>query len=189
MRNQTARLKNEALKWLRFEKRYNVACTELRTGLWIADVFGLGPRLPNPYNAIEIEVKISMADLRNDFKNKAQKHLMYLDSVQNVPNYMYFMVPPELVEQAQAFLATKNPKYGIITSPVYGGVQSVKIPKKLHSSPPSDKLFTNCVRRMGNELVTLYGKMATGKGEDDTETDGSEVVGETGDEHIPGAAD
>lgn len=184
-REKTLRLKAEALYWLRFEKNYNMVCTELSQGMFIADVFGLGPRLPSPNWSLEIEVKITKADLNNDFVKKAFKHEMNTAALPSVPNYFYFMVPQELVTYAIDLVGIKNPSYGVMTVNAFGGVKVAKSPTKLHSLRPSQKMFENVVRRMGNEIVTLTQKQARLELNDKT-ADRSEAIGEAGEEPISG---
>lgn len=71
----------------------------------------------------EIEIKVSKADLNNDFKKP--KHRIYAsNSSPWVPNYFYFCVPAELLDYAIAKCADKP--YGILVAKPQHGIQKQK---------------------------------------------------------------
>ena len=102
----SADLKTEALCWLRFGKKLSYICTEV--GKWNADAFGC-----NEAYSVEIEVKISKADLRHEFKSKAAKHYSYRNGHALAPNYFYFYVPSELVDEARTLVEANFPEAGL----------------------------------------------------------------------------
>lgn len=151
-------IKSEALAWLRYGKRFPIVCTEV--GTWYADVFGVSRTM-----SVEVETKISRSDLRAEFKNKTQKHHLYQNadgSLKSVPNYLYFMVPEALKDDALEIVGQGNPKAGVA---IYTGdsrlagknTAIVRPPKKLHDAKPSDRLIRTAILRMSSELCGIWG--------------------------------
>ncbi len=68
----SVQMKAAAMHWLRFRKQLNYVATEC--GFWSADVIGCDSE-----HLIEIEVKVSRADLMAEFRNKLEKHEYYPD--------------------------------------------------------------------------------------------------------------
>jgi hypothetical protein len=123
-------LKLAALHWLRFQKQLNYVATEC--GHWSADVIGCDDR-----DLVEIEVKVSLSDLRAEFRNKVEKHEYYPDPLAKIeainktataswgkkstnlekcwyPTHMYFLVTKELAQDALEIVNAVCPKYGIM---------------------------------------------------------------------------
>lgn len=85
--------------------------------------------------AHEIEIKISRADFRNDFKNKEDKHLLFEHFaggedgagkyLAHCPNYFYYAVPEGLVGESEV------PGYAGLIYVSRGGISEVKKPVKL----------------------------------------------------------
>ncbi len=147
-------MKAAALQWLRFVRRYEIVCTEAGT-IGLADVIGVCPT-----SAVEMEIKVSKADLRREFTEKAHKH-RYYKSVSGgaSPNYFYFMVPEQLVEAAVALALEHNPKYGVVSMPEGGNYQTLTVTRKaqrLHSEKPGPGMIRVATMRMSSELATLY---------------------------------
>lgn len=147
-------LKAAALQWLRFVRRYEIVCTEAGT-IGLADVIGVCAT-----SSVEVEIKVSKADLRREFTEKANKH-SYYKSVPGgqSPNYFYFMVPEKLVEAAVAVAIEHNPKYGVVSMPEGGNYQTLSVVRKaqrLHSEKPGRGMIRVATMRMSSELATLY---------------------------------
>lgn len=154
----TAKIKAEALAWLRFVKMMPIVCTEV--GTWNADVFGCSPT-----TSIEVEVKVSRSDLLAEFRNKKAKHSVYSNAngtLRSVPNYLYYMVPKELEEDALEIVGRESPKSGVIVFDDSDGhlagknSKIVKSATKLHGTKPSQKLVRTAVLRMSSELSGLW---------------------------------
>lgn len=153
-------LKEAALYFLRFERKMTHICTEF--GQYNADVVG-----STASRLIEIETKVNLGDLRNDFKNKIYKHKTYTTAdleyqKQDLPNYFYFMVPPELADEASLLCEANNKNYGVIS---YAGNNCeywnqrwkvVRRGKRIHSDKPSEKVLSRMAARMANEIVTAH---------------------------------
>ena len=125
---------------------------------------------------IEIETKISIGDLRADFKK--YKHRTYDDySNKNdkaklmegvVPNLFYFCLPNELIDKAQAYLdGLELPivkKYGLLayTTPdtwtldFAVGITVVRKAQSIHALKPGEGPKDAVLSRMSSELVGLH---------------------------------
>ncbi len=156
-------LKTECLAWLRYLRRCDIVCTEV--GKYASDVWGL-----TAVRLIEIETKISLSDLKADFKK--HKHQLYNRYAieeghrSQIPNSFYFAMPEDLVEKAKAFLATVElpiaKKYGIIRienpEQWVGGTtlgRSAAVIIKagvLHSQPPNPHTREVALMRSASEL-------------------------------------
>ena len=153
----TAALKMEALAWLRFGKKLHYVSTE--AGYWNADVLGASLT-----QSVEVEVKVSKADLKREFTSKREKHFLYqqasegVTTTRSVPNYFYFYVPEKLEQEAKEIVAAEAPKAGLA---VYyghyapGTDKNTKViikAKKLHDRPPTEVFLDTLLKRMGSEL-------------------------------------
>ena len=155
-------LKEAALYFLRFERSMTHIATEF--GQYSADVVGAtSDRL------IELETKISLGDLRNDFKK--DKHRRYLKASddcdfdynhQDMPNYFYFMVPPALADEAVRLCEEHNKYYGVV---IYSGDQEhhwinrwkvVRRGKRMHTRKPNEKCLSRIAARMATEIVVAH---------------------------------
>ncbi len=151
-------LKLAALSWLRYGKRMPIVCTEV--GRWNADVLGVSPSA-----AIEVEVKVSKADMRAEFRNKTSKHFLYenaQESSVHVPNQFYFIVPSHLADEAVAIAGESAPKAGVISynaerpGPYHReDVRVLKQAKKLKSAPPSTAMLVAAMMRCSSEVCGL----------------------------------
>lgn len=143
----------EAMCWLRYGKRLPIVCTEV--GFWNADVLGVSDKM-----SVEVEIKVSKADLLRDFTSKKQKHWVYAnarDEQGNVPNYFYFFVPESLGEKAQAILEEKAPKVGLAVHTETGlidgrNVRILRKATKLRNGKPTPRLLQTALQRMSSEL-------------------------------------
>lgn len=163
-------IKLELLKYFRFERQYNLICTE---GINQADV--------NAYNGkslVEVEIKISKNDFKKEFQTKFNfdnrwkfyKHKRYSEPENNiirgyiVPNKFYLCVPAELVEWAKEYLEDKNEKYGLLSYDLarYTGkthIINIKPAHSLHNKEQDKiKIALSISRRTVNELITINEK-------------------------------
>lgn len=152
---KSAILKTEALCWLRFGKQLDYVCTE--GGHWSSDVLAACPTY-----SIEVEVKVSKADLLAEFRNKLSKHAYYTNNQPRwTPSYFYFLVPPDLGEVAVEIVKEKFPRAGVLTVPKrfrsgQGELVSLKKATRLHDKPPSEDMLRAIRRRMSSELCGLH---------------------------------
>lgn len=148
-------LKTAALAWLRYGRQYKMVCTEV--GPMHCDVLGLNSKI-----AVEIEVKVSISDLKREFIDKSAKHYLYsnVDKAWYLPNYFYFLLPEDIIEKARPIIEEQSPKTGIGVFTNYNrhgeNVSIVKKPTKIHTNPPSTRLIDATIARMSSELVGLH---------------------------------
>jgi hypothetical protein len=161
VRLDSGTLKAEALAWLRYVKKMPVVVTE--AGNWNADILGLSEKL-----VIEVEVKVSKADLRNEFKNKKAKHFLYnggtgASYTGHKPNYFYIMVPEFLVEEAIKIVVEHSPNTGVLAfhpeRNIWVGRRTdvARRASKLHDRPPAPGFVRTALLRASSELVGLWG--------------------------------
>lgn len=121
-------LKTLALSWLRFEKQFNLICTE--DPFRNADSIGTDTS-QQCRKMVEIETKISIADLRADL-NKKRKHenMAKLHRKEKIdvwakdedhtqmPSQFYFLVPDTLKEKALEVVNELYPACGLMIARV-----------------------------------------------------------------------
>jgi len=154
MKTSSKILKAKVLSAFRFHKRYLYCATEV--GRYEADIM-----LANDKELVEIEIKISKVDLRNDLLKS--KHSIYknLESRhrQHIPNKFYFAVPPELTKEAIKLV--KGTVYGVIEvshqKPTRRrhGITIVLKAKTIHEYK-NNKLKDKLLMRMGSELCRFH---------------------------------
>lgn len=152
-------LKTEAMCWLRYGKKMPYVCTE--GGYWSADVLGICDTY-----SVEVEVKMSKADLKREFQNKASKHYLYNNAgaapARQVPNYFYFYVPPELEQDALEIVEKEAPKAGLVIYTPSGYLLDGKKSRvarratKLHDGAPPPRFKEVVLKRMSSELCGQY---------------------------------
>lgn len=150
-KREDKKLKFEGLKWLRLKQRCAFIATEV--GAHSADILGI-----NEKRMVELEVKITLSDLKNDFKK--HKHYVYRKEdysswqLQWVPTHFYYLVPKELVAQAKQFLDTyKCEKYGIIQAE---DMTVIKRAAWLHKREINSHVKFVVALRMGSELLRFH---------------------------------
>lgn len=159
-------IKLELMKYFRFERQYDLICTE---GIHLADF--------NAYNGttlVEVEVKISKSDFKKEFQKeinlknrwKIYKHRNYSEPKQHllngyiVPNRFYFCVPAKLADWAVDYLKDKNSKYGLLSydEERYTGnahIITIKPARSLHTEEQDKmRIALSMARRTSNELIT-----------------------------------
>lgn len=156
----------ETLAWLRYCRRYPLVCTE--TGQpWNSDVVGMTEDL-----FVEVEIKVSRADLLAEFRNKQGKHWYYDAAAKaesqrsswsryGVPNYFYVAVPKDLEKDALEVLAEKATWAGVLVNDELGAIDGRNIrvarrAKKLHDKPPLPSTLRAVQQRASSELCGLY---------------------------------
>lgn len=153
-----------ALMWYWRFKRQKVVIDELN---------GMDIAVYDKTNLMDIEIKISKADLRAD--KKKHKHKRYLtgpihefDRYRLNPTHFYFCVPPDLKEAALEEIRIINPKYGLIISNGNCWTTSVaKSAKRLwvskHTPTPycpdkTENILWDIAMRCGAKLCSMYEK-------------------------------
>lgn len=155
---ESRKIKHRALLWLRLDQRCAFIATE--AGGYNSDALGV-----NEKKMIEIEVKTSLEDLKNDFKK--HKHSQYFrrqgDAVdftsnnQWVPTHFYFCVTPDLVDQTKELIEKMGyNSYGVLNG------ETMKVEKRakpLHTREPNSKVKFILALRMGSELIRFHEAM------------------------------
>jgi hypothetical protein len=151
LRLNSALIKTAVLGHFRFNERYIYICTEASP--WNADILMIDPK---DY-LVEIEVKVSIADLKADLKKPKHRAYQFCREKRGiVPNRMYFAVSEAMGTRAKEILAA-YPAYGILT--VNESDRTVKLFKKAgwihkkHKATEKDKRMI--ILRMGSELIGL----------------------------------
>lgn len=151
-------IKTAVLAWLRFGKQFPYIATEC--GAYSADVLGTDGKI-----VIEVEVKVSRADLRNDFrsKDKHRKYKLPSDGYYNewIPHQFYFAVPEHLGDYAIELTEKDYPDYGVIVCRDEGFsladcAVTKRRAKKLHENPVLPRIQRAIALRMGSELCSIY---------------------------------
>lgn len=157
-----ALLKAEGMAWLRYVRKLHYVATEV--GRYNADILAA-----SDHSCVEIETKVSRADLRADFRKP--KHGVYAltpTAAKMVPNRFYFLVPAALRDEALKIIAEQAPRYGLL---VYEDQREhramlgrrlvvAKAADWLHREPPKPKMLRALLLRMSSELATLTFKTA-----------------------------
>jgi len=141
---QTKDIKARLLKHYRFEKGYYVG-QEVEQ----KDIFAINKELTE---AIEVEIKVSKADLQNELHKS--KH--YISHQLNRPTKYYFCVPPELEESTREIIQKLNKnEYGIIDANTLNILKRAKhIDNKL-----VHKMLPILCKRLSSDVANKYNRM------------------------------
>lgn len=133
--------------WMRYQKRCPLVCFERDIEEWsqgMPDVLGV----THSRRAIEVEIKVSMSDFRNDKKKKKW-------GTHQRPRQFYYAVPPEMVEKVKAELA---PEHGLMTlsEALMGGAHIIMVVQKAKPAHNDRKVTVRELVRMAwNQSGTL----------------------------------
>lgn len=166
-------MKISALSYFRFKRQFHYVATEV--GGYSSDVVAI---CPEKNRFIEVEIKVTKADLITDFKKmKHEIYLKYKDhkilptrkwKQQWIPREFYFMVPEKLTEYA--INVVEDLPYGIFEyrHPKYDGIRFgysyedrikiIKKAKRLHKNIVSEQnvVMRDIISRMSSELCRSY---------------------------------
>ena len=140
-------MKLAALKWLRFGRQCFAVATEF--GNFSADVIGL-----NAKSLYEIEVKRSKSDFLADFKKG--KHRLYGSSLMShCPNYLYFLVPLEMVDWAVLKMREIEAPYGVMA---YGKYPAISVARRCKRMKTTNRgqVEIDIMLRMGSDYLNIY---------------------------------
>lgn len=168
-------LKTIALCWLRFERQFNLVCTE--DPFRNADAIGTDTS-QQCRKMIEIETKISIADLRAD-GNKLKKHermgkLHRKEPITDLwqketdhtmfPSQFYFLVPRELKEKALEVINESFPHAGLMIANMIessdgryrdGTITVIKRAPVLHKLLIAKEIKNYFANRLASEICKL----------------------------------
>lgn len=146
-------MRTKCLEWLRLQHRCAFIATEV--GSFSADVFGVSET-----RQMEIEIKVSMADLKQDFRK--YKHNYYNGEQYGSnyqldwhPTHFYFAVPQEILAEAKEYISKHQfgLKYGLLCIDT---MEVHKNPKRLHDRESSSKVKFAMALRMGSQLIRFH---------------------------------
>lgn len=160
---ESKKIKINLLCWLRFDKQVPLVATE--AGHWNADVMGISEK-----EAVEYEIKVSKTDLKQEFETKRDKHFIYREATNTkwIPHRFFFVVPPELADDAVALCREHAPRYGVYTFTPRAAKKKkkhvkgmspftlVKKASRLHDEPTSPELMDRVLSRASSELCRTY---------------------------------
>lgn len=145
-------IKLDLMKFLRFEKQFDCVCSE---GVNNADISAI-----KKGKLIEIEIKISKSDFKNELKHKGWKHDKYKNITKidaewmKVPNKFYFCVPKEMEEWALEEVDKINIKYGLMVWQK-NGIYIRKHALHLHTKEINIFSLVDFSKRITSELINL----------------------------------
>lgn len=147
------RLEIAAMRFLLWQKRCIMTTQERgdSTMLGRPDVLGL----TNKREVIEIEIKISVSDLRANAKKEVQKYFAMFP--EKGPNYFYYFVPHTIAEKASEIA---EPHAGVIM--LYENSFEWKVirkPKKIHSGYVGLKRAADLMRCQASTNLLLIDKL------------------------------
>lgn len=165
-------IKRTLLNYYRFNQGLYVA-TEVSTIRGIADIVAMSK---NFSKVIEVEVKVSISDLKNEAKSKELKHKVLNKMFESnkserysiSPNYFYFAIPEELLDKAVPIIEDLGDFYGIISigksyktkfakkTYYLNERKIVKRAKNIHKEKASPESIHVFLSRITSELVTFY---------------------------------
>ena len=144
-------LRSAAVEWLRYERKCELVCCE-RTPLdrdqCTPDVLGV----TQARRAIEVEIKRSIADLRNNRKKHGVIHRGYSGVG---PSKFYYLVPVELVEKAAAELL---PTEGLLTlgrRSIHTGLPQIRVVKEAPVQKTKRLSLREVIRMVRHQTGTL----------------------------------
>lgn len=149
-------IKYALLRYYRFDRQM-IAGTEVGVSGGFADILAISEDLNK---SIEVEVKISKADFKREFKDKLRKHqVMNLCSATSTPNYYYFAFPKELAEE---LIHVVPNDYGVIKIYNYNEVKVLRQGKRLNHTD-NKILYKKLVKRLSSELIGYYRRYEVGE--------------------------
>lgn len=153
------KIKLALMKFMRFSNQYTAVCTE---GVRNADVSGIKDN-----KLIEVEIKISKSDFKNELKHKKWKHEEYANPKEHlqasggqheIPNKFYFCVPIDMEEWALKELEKINIKYGLLIWEDCGGIGWIRQRRSamhIHAEKISQRALKTFFKRLTSEVINL----------------------------------
>lgn len=145
--------------YYRYIRGYAYTCTEFKN----MDVCASDGKV-----LIEVECKISKADLKNELKSstKIKKHKYYSEGkikTKPIPNKYYIAITEDMSKDKECFdiINSINSDYGIIIVKGFRPIDFIikKHAKKLHANNISEKNKLYIVKRCSSESISLRKKV------------------------------
>jgi len=163
---ETEMIAASAMCWMRFGKQFIMVGREV--GYFSADVLGCKDK-----EIMEVEIKVSISDLKNEKSNKKHKHGVYAGTENTkyykscIPHKFFIAVPVRLQEETIKFVTELNPNYGVMVltdTPLEGipeweswkRLKIVKRAKNLHDNEVTDGFKDMFAKRMSSDLCRMH---------------------------------
>lgn len=132
------------LKYWRFERAYYNCAVEVPSNSGQSDIV-----VDNGKEVVEIEVKISISDLKADFKKKKFRYFSHPYHKRKywyfICNRFYYAIPEELCQEASKIISDMDNNFGIISvskrTIKNKGIEIIKVAKKINET------FPGCIRK------------------------------------------
>lgn len=149
-----ARLEVAGIRFLLWQKRCVMATMErgYDNGLGKPDILGLTPRR----EIIEVEIKVSVSDLRANSKKAIQQY--FVTFPERGPNYFYYLVPKTLGEKA---VEIAEPHAGVLVLHHDEGFEwsVLRKPKRIHQRVIGLKRAAELMRNQSSTVLALTDKL------------------------------
>lgn len=152
-------IKAVVLAYYRYHRNYFVSTETDVTG-GIADVLAVSK---DGSISVEVEVKTSLADLKNEWTTKALKHMKLQESTNRAgkANYYFIAVPQRIVDKVLEDIDLHgDPRYGVMSVSEEFQLTIVRQGKRLNKAN-NEKLTHRIFLRATSELVNDYVKRHT----------------------------
>ena len=144
----TNEIKSTLLSYYKFYTHCLMVGTEIETNHGIADIIVMTRKTLYIY---EIEIKISLSDLKNELKK--DKHKFPIES-----NKYYFCVPTNILKETILLAEQLNPKYGVLeyipNKNYKGSINIIKQASLLHKNVNNYQY--RMMQRINNDLCKCY---------------------------------
>ena len=144
------------LKYWRFERAYYNCAVEVPFYSGIADIV-----VDNGKEVVEIEVKISISDLKADFKKKKFRYFRFQDNrryIYFICNRFYYAVSEELCQVATKIISDMDNNFGIISVSKRAignkGIKIIKVARKINDILPG-RIREKIMQRTSSDLVKV----------------------------------
>jgi hypothetical protein len=152
-------MKSAILAYFRFKRQYPYVVTEVDLTGEPSDVV-----VYDGTTLVEIEVKISIADLNREIKKR--KHTYYKKESSSIPHKFYVAIPTALAEKAKPIVEAMDPRYGILAVDYFStrrddlitqdSVTTLKRAQSLHTRTIPTKTLHVIVMRMSSMIASFY---------------------------------
>jgi len=142
-------IKYALLKYFRFNRQMIVA-TEVQTTYGLSDILAVDL---DKRRSIEVEIKISKADFKRDFKDKREKHIFF--EHKHSANYFYFAFPSSLTAE---LIGHVPQQYGVISVFNHNEVKIKRQPQLINHLSDNEEIYNLIIKRNASELIKYYGR-------------------------------
>ena len=144
------KMKHSVMAYFRFQRRFHLVCTEFD----LKDVFAVKFEQDMQIKeAIECEIKISLADLKRERKKPKHRKMTGI-------THFYFAVPSTILRETVNFCEEFYPQYGVIHigNGLFDPVCSIAKSAKRLPNTIGTSYLRSVLSRMSCEIITLRGE-------------------------------